>query len=145
MSYLTHIKDVWSQLLCHNKEAMLIVDQATVKAVELMAPKSSKRDAQALHGQLLSGQIFSGFNLEACETIWSGLRTISGLIPSLYTFFKDLKYLEACAGSMRHLVMLSPKHTMRSALNSIFFGTSQLVIQDTHSSYFTQLGKRSKN
>ena len=100
---------------------MLIVDQATVKAVELMAPKSSKRDAQALHGQLLSGQIFSGFSLEARETIWSGLRTISGLILSLYTIFEDLKYLEACAGSMRHLVMPSPKHTMRSALNSIFF------------------------
>ncbi|OAF55407.1 hypothetical protein VC83_08335 [Pseudogymnoascus destructans] len=63
LSYLTHIKDVWSRLLHHNKEAMLIVDQATVKAVELMAPKSSKRDAQALHGQLLSGQIFSGFSL----------------------------------------------------------------------------------
>jgi hypothetical protein len=74
-----------------------------------MAPKSSKRDAQALHGQLLSGQIFSGFSLEARETIWSGLRTISGLIPSFYTFFEDLKYLEACAGSMRHLVMPSPK------------------------------------
>ncbi|ELR03573.1 hypothetical protein GMDG_06231 [Pseudogymnoascus destructans 20631-21] len=145
LSYLTHIKDVWSRLLHHNKEAMLIVDQATVKAVELMAPKSSKRDAQALHGQLLSGQIFSGFSLEARETIWSGLRTISGLIPSLYTFFEDLKYLEACAGSMRHLVMPSPKHTMQSALNSIFFGTNQLVVQDAHSSYSTQLGKRSKN
>jgi hypothetical protein len=145
LSYLTHIKDVWSQLLRHNKEAMLMVDQATVKAVELMAPKSSKRDAQALHGQLLWGQIFSGFNLEGRETIWSGLRTISGLIPSLYTFFEDLKYLEACAGSMRHLVMPSPKDTMRSALNNIFFGTNQLVIQEAYSSYSTQSGKKSKN
>ncbi|ELR06849.1 hypothetical protein VC83_03930 [Pseudogymnoascus destructans] len=124
---------------------MLMVDQATVKVVELMAPKSSKRDAQLLHGQLVSGQIFSGFNLEGRETIWSNLRIISGLIPSLYTFFEDLKYLEACAGSMRHLVMPSPKHTMRSALNNIFFGTNQLVIQEAHSTYSTQLGKCSKN
>lgn len=145
MTYLTHIKDVWSQLLRHNKEAMLMVDQATVKAVELMAPKSSKRDAQALHGQLVSGQIFSGFNLESREIIWSGLRTISGLIPSLYTFFEDLKYLEACAGTMRHLVRPSPKQTLRSALNQIFFGNNQLVIQETHSTYSTQLVKSSKN
>jgi hypothetical protein len=122
-----------------------MVDQATVKAVELMAPKSSKRDAQALHGQLLSGQIFSGFNLESREIIWGGLRTVNGLIPSLYTFFEDLKYLEACAGSMKHLIKPSPKQTMRSALNQIFFGKNQLVIQEAHSTYSTQLVKSSKN
>ena len=93
-----------------------------------MAPKSSKRDAQALHGQLVSGQIFSGFNLKNRESIWSVLRTISGLIPSLYTFFEDLKYLEACAGSMRHLVRPSLRDTMRSALDNRFFRMNQLVI-----------------
>jgi len=124
---------------------MLMVDQATVKVVELMAPKSSKRDAQALHGQLVSGQIFSGFNLENRESIWSVLRTISGLIPSLYTFFEDLKYLEACAGSMRHLVRPSPRDTMRSALDNRFFGMNQLVIQEAHSTYSIQPGKSSNN
>ena len=124
---------------------MLLVDQVTVKAVELKAPKSSRRDARELQGLLVSGQIFSGFSLNGRETIWSGLCTISGLIPSLHTFFEDLKYLEACAGSMRHLVSPSPKHTMCSALNSIFFGIDQLVIQESHSTYSTQLGRSPKN
>jgi hypothetical protein len=38
LSYLTHIKEVWFQLLHHDKRAMQIVDQVTVREVELMAP-----------------------------------------------------------------------------------------------------------
>lgn len=45
MSYLGHINNTWSRLLENNKEAMRMVDEATVKAVELMAPKYSKVDA----------------------------------------------------------------------------------------------------
>jgi hypothetical protein len=99
-----------------------MVDNATVKALELMAPKHSKQDAQRLHGLLVSGRIFAAFSLEDRETIWSVLRNVPGLIPSLFTFFADLKYLQACAGSMRHLVEPSPTHTMRMALDGVFFG-----------------------
>ncbi|KAH6663816.1 hypothetical protein B0J14DRAFT_661757 [Halenospora varia] len=45
LAYLTHIKDVWSQLLGYNKQAMRIVDNTTIKALELKAPKYSKGDA----------------------------------------------------------------------------------------------------
>jgi hypothetical protein len=108
---------------------MQMVDQATVKALELTAPKSSQRDAQELHGQLISGQIFGAFNLQDRELIWSQLCTISGLIPSLFTLFEDLKYLQACAGSMTHLVEPTPRQTMRAALDNKFYGVSQVPDQ----------------
>ncbi|KAH6716374.1 hypothetical protein BKA61DRAFT_479566, partial [Leptodontidium sp. MPI-SDFR-AT-0119] len=36
--YLKGIKDVWSQIFSHNKQAMRMLDNAIVKAVELTAP-----------------------------------------------------------------------------------------------------------
>jgi hypothetical protein len=46
-----------------DKTAFQKVDQATVRAIELKAPRYSKRDAQVSQGQLLSGQIFSAFRV----------------------------------------------------------------------------------
>ncbi|KAH7305378.1 hypothetical protein BKA65DRAFT_520822 [Rhexocercosporidium sp. MPI-PUGE-AT-0058] len=65
--YLKDIKDIWSQIFRHNKQAMQMLDNATVKAVELTSPKHSKQDAQMLHGQLVNGQIFAAFNLQDRE------------------------------------------------------------------------------
>ncbi|KAH7379083.1 hypothetical protein BKA64DRAFT_243572 [Cadophora sp. MPI-SDFR-AT-0126] len=123
--YLEDIKEFWSQLLAYNKQAMRMLDNVTVKAVELMAPRHSRRDAQKLHGQLASGQIFAAFNSEDRDAIWSRLRTASGLIPSLFTLFEDLKYLQACAGSMRHLVEPAPGQTLFVALDDKFFGSTE--------------------
>lgn len=102
-----------------------MLDNVTVKAVELMAPRHSKRDAQMLHGQLASGQIFAAFSPQDRDTIWSKLSTANGLIPSLFTLFEDLKYLQACASSMRHLVEPSPGQTLPMALDEMFFGSTE--------------------
>jgi Protein of unknown function (DUF3723) len=96
------------------------VDQATIKAFELKAPKCSKRDAQVLQGQVLSGQICSLFSQEEREAIWSELRSIDYLIPSLFTFFEDLKYLRACADCLKRLVKVSRRDTVRTALERKF-------------------------
>ncbi|PVH68124.1 hypothetical protein DL98DRAFT_475067, partial [Cadophora sp. DSE1049] len=123
--YLKGIKDVWSQIFHHDKQAMRMLDNATVKAVELTSPKHSKRDAQMLHGQLVSGRIFAAFNPQDREVIWSELSKIGGLITSLYSFFADINYLHACAYSMRYLVGPSPSQTLCSALDAIFFGAPE--------------------
>jgi hypothetical protein len=107
LHYLEDIKEFWSQLFAYNKQAMRMLDNVTVKAVELMAPRHSKRDAQMLQGQLASGQIFAAFSPQDRDAIWSKLRTASGLIPSLFTLFEDLKYLQACAGSMTEMYTFS--------------------------------------
>lgn len=53
------------------------------------------------------------------------MRTASGLIPFLFTLFKDLKYLQAYTGSIRHLVEPAPGQTLRIALNDRFFGSTE--------------------
>ncbi|KAF4630121.1 hypothetical protein G7Y89_g8024 [Cudoniella acicularis] len=61
LHYLEHIRKtlhkIFERVLRGDKNALRRVDQATIKAFELKAPGYSKRDAQVLQGQLLSGQI----------------------------------------------------------------------------------------
>lgn len=120
LHYLEHIKKIWHKLLRGDKAALQEVDQATVRALELRAPRCSKRDAQFLQGQLLSGQIFSAFSQQEREAIWVNLRSIDGLIPSFFTFFEDLKYLSACADCLKQLVKLSCRDTLFTALQRKF-------------------------
>ncbi len=87
-----------------------------MEALELRAPRYSRQDAQFLQGQLLSGQIFGAFSREEREEIWGELRSIDGLIPSLFTFFEDLKYLSACSDCLKRLVKVSRGVTVAIAL-----------------------------
>ncbi|ELR09839.1 hypothetical protein GMDG_04322, partial [Pseudogymnoascus destructans 20631-21] len=77
LHYLRRIKQVWSDLVRGNKAAMGKIDQATVKALELKAPRASTADAEFLR--------------------------IRGLIPSLATFFKDIGYLERLTNCVKQL------------------------------------------
>jgi len=123
--YLKGIKDVWSRIFRHEKQAMRMLDTATVKVVELTSPKHSKRDAEMLHGRLVNGQIFAAFNLQDRELIWGELSKIAGLITSFLSFFADINYLHARAYGMRHLVEPSPTQTLCSALDAIYFGAPE--------------------
>ena len=86
--YLTHIRDVWVPLFQGNTGAMLLVDQASVEAVELKAPQTSTVDANVLQGQIQGGIIFSAFSSQARADIWLRLKAIKGLIPLLSTFLR---------------------------------------------------------
>jgi hypothetical protein len=65
------------------------------------------------------------FSQEEREAIWSELRSIDYLIPSLFTFFEDLKYLRACADCLKRLVKVSRRDTVRTALERKFLYTEE--------------------
>ena len=111
---------VWHRILRGDKAALQKVDQVTVRALELRAPRYSRQDALVLEGQLLSGQIFSAFSRDEREDIWHELCSIDGLVPSLFTFFEDVKYLNACADCLKRLVKLSRRDTVSNALKRKF-------------------------
>jgi len=129
LRYLDHIKQVWHKLLRGDKQALQKVDQVTVKALELKAPKSSGRDAQVLQGQLLSGQIFGVFSQQDREAIWSELSSIEGLIPTLYSCFEDIKYLQGPADCIKRLIKLSPRDTVYTAMEQSFSDVNQVSDQ----------------
>ena len=115
------------------------VDQATVKGLELRAPRASTRDALAVRGRILGGEIFGAFSEAARVEIWARLQTLDYLIPSLFTFFEDVKYLELCANCVKWLLTVSPRDTVLAALQRTFSDTNQkprrAMIQVTESDF----------
>ena len=105
---------------------MAKVDQHTVETLQLMAPGASRVDAKTVHGWVLSGQIFSDFSEQERAAIWKNLQSFDGLIPTLYTFFEDFKYLESCANCVKRLFVLSPhRPTVCSTMEYMFPDTNQ--------------------
>ena len=139
MHYLYHIKDVWGKLLQHDVSVMQYVDEITVKALELRAPRVCTRDAGDLRAQVLGGTIFSAFSERDRVGIWARLQAVDGLIPSLYGLFENVNYLKALAACMTRLVRPSPGDTVSTALFKAFSDINQradrAVIQITESRF----------
>ncbi|KAK6592219.1 hypothetical protein H4I96_12079 [Botrytis cinerea] len=129
LHYLEHIRQFWHRIFRGDKNALSRVNNFDVKSLELKAPGYSTQDAQVLKGELLSGQIFSNFNQQEREAIWSELQSIDFLVPSLFTFFEDIKYLGACADSLKRLVKISRRDTVYSALQRKFRLANELSDQ----------------
>ena len=120
------------------------IDTATVKSLELRAPRSSTIDFETLQGQILNGHIFSAFNREDREAIWAEISAISGLIPSLYTMFEDIKYLHECADCMQQLISSTSRDTIFSALKESFKDANQVarecILQQSESVFVVRPG-----
>jgi hypothetical protein len=136
LCYLHSIKELWFKLLGSEKDALLMVDEATVKFLELKAPGVSVLDANAVHGKLLTGKIFNRFSDTDRSNIWMRMQNVEGLIPSLYSFFEDIKYLEVCADCVKRLVTLSQDDTVYTALEAAYLRSNRgkPLVQITDSS-----------
>ena len=139
LRYLYHIGDVWGKLLQHDTSVMQHVDEVTVKALELRAPRVCTRDADKVRGQILGGTIFSAFSKEDLAGIWARVQAVDDLIPSLDALFENLNYLKVLADCMTRLVSPSPGDTVSTALFKAFSDTNQrpdrAIIQVTESSF----------
>jgi hypothetical protein len=80
------------------------VDTATVKGIELLAPGVWQKDKTVFLDRISQPTIFSKFSEKERATIQENFLKIRCLIPSLYSFFQDVQYLQLCADSLRHLV-----------------------------------------
>ncbi|KOC13279.1 hypothetical protein AFLA70_368g000561 [Aspergillus flavus AF70] len=103
ITYLKHIEQFWSSLVGADTAAMKKIDQDTVDNLQLLAPGKSRADKSTACGLVLSGRAFSDFSETERKSIWSRLEVFDGLVPSLYTFFEDFKYLENCAQCIKRL------------------------------------------
>ncbi|KAF1349024.1 hypothetical protein BDV97DRAFT_370240 [Delphinella strobiligena] len=65
----------------------------------------------------------------ARDRICHNISSIKGLIPSLYTLFESLKYLEPCSYALRGLLPGKVKGTIRQELFACYRPTSTVVVQ----------------
>jgi hypothetical protein len=118
------------------------IDPDTVDALQLLAPAKSRIDTQMACGLVLSGQAFAGFSDEEQRVIWNWLVNFDGLVPSLYMFFEDFKYLESCAHCVKRLFS-SLTESVWKTMSSIFvlyLGSEmeERVIQTSESTFWCE-------
>jgi len=137
--YLDHIRRFWTGLVRHDKHDMQKVDYITVKALELKAPGTSTSNSMTLYRQLRKGEIFSAFNLDRRMEIWAKLQAWEGLIPTLWTFFEDFKYIKACAHWVKSLVKVASRGTLYTAMARSFSEMNQkrgkCIVQEAESAF----------
>ncbi|KAL5313293.1 hypothetical protein ACEPPN_019026 [Leptodophora sp. 'Broadleaf-Isolate-01'] len=110
LNYLRRIKEVFTSLV--GKEALGRIDTATVKALEGRAPGASTKDLSELRG----GKIFSAFSDREREMICEKLKMIDGLVPSLFTFFRDIQHLKLCINCLKRLVVVPRRESICETL-----------------------------
>lgn len=121
-----------------------------MNSLQLLAPGKSRTDRTTACGIVLSGQGFAEFSDEERRIIWSRMQNFDGLIPSLYTFFEDFKYLEACAHCVKRLcgpIDMSIWRTMSSIFippseeGTATLGAVDSLIQTSESTFRRQQAK----
>ncbi|KAL4891360.1 hypothetical protein BDV59DRAFT_68017 [Aspergillus ambiguus] len=136
LTYLDHIGDFWSSLVASSPSSLKKIDGDTVDALQLLAPGKCRTDAKKASGLVLGGQVFAGFDDEERRLIWNRMQGFDGLIPSLYTFFEDFKYLESCSRCVKRLTGPSTNSLWKS-MSSIFIPSEggEGVIQTSESTF----------
>ncbi|KAK0761653.1 hypothetical protein N5P37_005635, partial [Trichoderma harzianum] len=127
LAYLNHIYRWWSDIFEGDKAAMQQVTRDTVVALQGMAPGACSTDREILLGKMKGRVIFENFPDSRRERLWERICNTSRrcLIPSLFTFFEDRKFLSDAAGAIRKVLDVNRKDTIASCLEQIFTDHSQ--------------------
>jgi hypothetical protein len=130
--YLDYIAKAWKRIL-RCGDTMLpfsAIDAVTVQRLELLAPKHSDIDKSLVIDLMERGQIFpSQHDHGVRKTLVENICNFPGVIPSLWTFFETLKYLEPLCEALRQLLGSQMKRTIRSSLTGLFFPPSKYMVQ----------------
>ncbi|OJD23472.1 hypothetical protein ACJ73_05169 [Blastomyces percursus] len=113
--YLNYVKDFWFSLVNDDPESVAKIDQHTVEALQLMAPRA---EAKAVRGPVTSGQIFSDSDEAERDAIWTRLRSFDAMVPTLNSFFEDFKCFESCAHCLTRLFTME-RSTVRQKMESL--------------------------
>ncbi|KAI5465187.1 hypothetical protein BGZ63DRAFT_351107, partial [Mariannaea sp. PMI_226] len=135
--YLKHIFRIWSSICNDDPQIMQLVDSSTVERLQGKAPGAFMADRDDLLLDLESGRIFGNLSEQQRAGIWYRLceATRQCLVPSLFTFFEDRKFLSPVAECLRRLTGMNCKATITSRLSDMFQGTHQQWVQTSDAEY----------
>jgi hypothetical protein len=108
--YLRQILSTLEQIFGGRKQLFGSFDCNTAHVLQSRAPGISSEDSIALETPFEKGQLFSSIkDLSQRRMICANLQKITTLIPTLYTLFEDIKYLDEPAKIMKQLFGISGK------------------------------------
>ncbi|KAK3115490.1 hypothetical protein LTR53_005106 [Teratosphaeriaceae sp. CCFEE 6253] len=102
-----------------------MVDEASA-----LAPKISAFDRATVEALVEDNEFFPGLQAPAARSqLRANIMALDGMIPSLYTFFEDLKYLEPAAKILKKLLLEKEKRGIRPALSASYFTPGHNLIE----------------
>ncbi|KAK6428816.1 hypothetical protein LTR95_015037 [Oleoguttula sp. CCFEE 5521] len=132
LNYLAHVRSVWSGITRGIVESA--VDSPTVESLHSLAPRWSSADAQRIELLVDDTHFFPGISRDIVRnSVLPNIKGVATAIPSLFTFFEDIKYLEPCARIMRRLLPSSTTNarnglSIQLGLKRHHFPTTDAVI-----------------
>lgn len=108
LSYLEHIRHTWFVSIFDKDQSLAThADATTISKLQSRAPKVSKCDLKFLGNLMEKGVLFPSIHDGAKrDAIWHRLQLVDVPIPTLDTFFKDIRYLAVARDVMRGLLIV---------------------------------------
>ncbi|KAL1629899.1 hypothetical protein SLS56_005169 [Neofusicoccum ribis] len=130
LNYLSHISRVWKNILEASNVPPEVVDRDTVEKLELLAPSASSRDRESIERMVASGHVFGEVTDQTARTtLLSHIISIPGLIPSLRSFFENLKYLEPCSNILKKMIPPRERRTIFQSLSGSYFAPNEQIVE----------------
>ena len=131
LRYVHRIHRVWQQIL--GRFPGDCIDAVTVERLQLLAPRSS--DFRKISSMVQKRAVFKHVTRSSDrQELLQNLRQVTCLIPSFFTFFENLKYLEVCVSGLR--LLLEPRASDRETVFRSFrasYETPARTLLDTSS------------
>lgn len=115
-----YVRDFWTSVIGSEKASLERIDYPSVKMLELRIPATSESDRDFLQPLFQSGKILRHFSPSERNEIWERLLRYRALIPSLYSFFENFKYLMVLADCLKKLVAPEYRQTVAEAFERAF-------------------------
>jgi hypothetical protein len=132
IAYLHHVAATWNSILKCGNEVVTPsrVDTATVERLELLAPRHSIIDRELVLSMMRNRELFSSEpNDDIRKKMLDNICNHSGIIPSIWTFFETLKYLEPICEALKKLIGGKIKQSIRASLKGCYFAPAKTVVQ----------------
>ncbi|KIM93076.1 hypothetical protein OIDMADRAFT_138444, partial [Oidiodendron maius Zn] len=120
-----HTIPAWNGFLSGVREGLQRIDHGTVNAIQCRAPGTSTLDTQFVRGKLLGRSAFGGFSDQERAVMVENILPFRHTIPSLYIFFQDIHFLEACTDSVKWLVTVPPSQSLFKTLGDCYKRTDE--------------------
>ncbi|KAM3074504.1 hypothetical protein ACMFMF_006511 [Clarireedia jacksonii] len=145
--YIEVIRKTWSKIVSNDATLMEKLDEDTVKSIELRVPAVSRLDAEFVKEQMKTKALFRHTaDTVLRRNIEHEVLELDYLIPSIFTLFKDLRFLEPVSKAIR-AILPEPddkKRTLRESLRFLYVASTSdgrsIDIQDSEMSFSTILG-----
>jgi Protein of unknown function (DUF3723) len=95
-------------------------DDWSIKAIQSTCPKWCDDDRITLERLFNSGKLFPDIRGASRIEIWRAICSIDSQIPTLYTFFEDVKYLTLCHRVLSRFVCSPEQRCLRTVLHQFF-------------------------